>query len=148
MPSDFLTRLQQAPVLADGAMGTELYARGIFINRCYDELNLTNPDIVAEVRDNALIVPEATLLYKGNDVFVEVVARGQHGIEGVQPRSVAVGGDITQDLVDLCRAALMIDWPSLLISRRDGTRILKELMASVVATAPPPASSARRISSC
>ena len=37
MPSDFLTRLQQGPLLADGAMGTELYARGIFINRCYDE---------------------------------------------------------------------------------------------------------------
>jgi HlyD family secretion protein len=30
-------------------------------------------DIVAEVRDNALFVPEATLVYKGNDVFVEVV---------------------------------------------------------------------------
>jgi len=31
-------------------------------------------DIVSEVRDNALIIPEATLLYKGNDVFVEVVS--------------------------------------------------------------------------
>src|SRR5574337_764392 len=49
MPSDFLARLQQGPVLADGAMGTELYARGIFINRCYDELNLSQPDLVREV---------------------------------------------------------------------------------------------------
>ena len=32
------------PVLADGAMGTVLYARGIFINRCYDELNLSDPE--------------------------------------------------------------------------------------------------------
>ena len=30
-------------VLADGAMGTVLYARGVFINRCYDELNLSDP---------------------------------------------------------------------------------------------------------
>src|SRR5579862_8201283 len=30
------------PVLADGAMGTVLYARGIFINRCYDDLNLSD----------------------------------------------------------------------------------------------------------
>ena len=30
----------------DGAMGTMLYSRGIYINRCYDELNLTNHDIV------------------------------------------------------------------------------------------------------
>jgi homocysteine S-methyltransferase len=33
----------------DGAMGTMLYSRGIYINRCYDELNLTNPDIVLGV---------------------------------------------------------------------------------------------------
>ena len=36
-------------VLCDGAMGTMLYGRGIFINRCYDELNLSQPDVVAAV---------------------------------------------------------------------------------------------------
>jgi methionine synthase I (cobalamin-dependent)/5,10-methylenetetrahydrofolate reductase len=30
----------------DGAMGTMLYSRGVYINRCYDELNLSNPDLV------------------------------------------------------------------------------------------------------
>ncbi len=33
----------------DGAMGTMLYAKGVYINRCYDELNLTNPDLVHEI---------------------------------------------------------------------------------------------------
>ena len=33
----------------DGAMGTELYARGVFINRCFDELNLSNPRLVLDV---------------------------------------------------------------------------------------------------
>ena len=37
------------PVLCDGAMGTMLYARGVFINRCYDELNLSQPEMVREV---------------------------------------------------------------------------------------------------
>jgi homocysteine S-methyltransferase len=36
-------------VLSDGAMGTMLYARGIFINRCFDELNLSQPETVAGV---------------------------------------------------------------------------------------------------
>jgi homocysteine S-methyltransferase len=36
-------------VLCDGAMGTMLYARGVFINRCYDELNLSQPELVREV---------------------------------------------------------------------------------------------------
>src|SRR5580698_6753391 len=36
-------------VLCDGAMGTMLYGRGVFINRSYDELNLSQPEIVAAV---------------------------------------------------------------------------------------------------
>jgi len=33
----------------DGAMGTMLYAKGVFINVCYDELNLRSPDLVRDV---------------------------------------------------------------------------------------------------
>ena len=36
-------------VVADGAMGTMLYAKGIFINRCFDELNLSSPQMVKEI---------------------------------------------------------------------------------------------------
>lgn len=35
----------------DGAMGTRLYDKGIYINRSYDELNLTAPDLVREVHE-------------------------------------------------------------------------------------------------
>jgi methionine synthase / methylenetetrahydrofolate reductase(NADPH) len=42
------------PVLCDGAMGTSLYARGIFINRCYDELNLSQPELVRSVHEEYL----------------------------------------------------------------------------------------------
>ncbi|HEY2025897.1 MAG TPA: bifunctional homocysteine S-methyltransferase/methylenetetrahydrofolate reductase [Gemmatimonadaceae bacterium] len=38
-----------ALVLFDGAMGTMLYARGVFINQCYDELNIRAPDLVRDV---------------------------------------------------------------------------------------------------
>lgn len=37
------------PLLFDGAMGTELYKRGIFINRCFEEANLASPDLVLSV---------------------------------------------------------------------------------------------------
>jgi methionine synthase / methylenetetrahydrofolate reductase(NADPH) len=36
-------------VLFDGAMGTMLYSKGVFINQCYDELNVRAPDLVREV---------------------------------------------------------------------------------------------------
>ena len=41
--------LARRVLVADGAMGTMLYARGVFINRCFDELNLVQPDLVREV---------------------------------------------------------------------------------------------------
>jgi homocysteine S-methyltransferase len=46
---EFREQLSTRALVADGAMGTELYARGIFINRCFDELNLSSPDLVREV---------------------------------------------------------------------------------------------------
>jgi len=49
VPPPFLKSLDERVLVCDGAMGTMLYARGIFLNRCFDELNLTQPDLVAEV---------------------------------------------------------------------------------------------------
>src|SRR5438270_13370539 len=47
---DFIQAIADEHVyLFDGAMGTMLYAKGVFINKCYDELNLRNPEIVLEV---------------------------------------------------------------------------------------------------
>ena len=47
--SSFLERLSRGPVLCDGAMGTLLYAKGVFINRCYDELNVSQPEMVGTI---------------------------------------------------------------------------------------------------
>ena len=46
---NFLDLLSNQTVLIDGAMGTMLHARGIGFDRCFDELNLTNPAAVAEI---------------------------------------------------------------------------------------------------
>src|SRR2546426_7487962 len=54
MAPDLLTRLKQSPVLCDGAMGTLLYAKGIFINRSYDELNLSQPDLIRGIHHEYL----------------------------------------------------------------------------------------------
>src|SRR6202790_4174911 len=54
MAQNFLERLKHSPVLCDGAMGTLLYAKGIFINRCYDELNLSQPELIRGVHHEYL----------------------------------------------------------------------------------------------
>src|SRR4030081_1523849 len=54
MANDLISRLKQGPVLCDGAMGTLLYAKGVFINKCYDELNLTQPDLIRNIHQEYL----------------------------------------------------------------------------------------------
>jgi methionine synthase / methylenetetrahydrofolate reductase(NADPH) len=54
MAADFLAHIKQSPVLCDGAMGTLLYAKGVFINRSYDELNLSQPDLIRGVHHDYL----------------------------------------------------------------------------------------------
>ncbi|NOT05787.1 MAG: bifunctional homocysteine S-methyltransferase/methylenetetrahydrofolate reductase [Anaerolineales bacterium] len=46
---DFLEQLSLGTILADGAMGTMLHARGVGFDKCFDELNLTNPAAVADI---------------------------------------------------------------------------------------------------
>jgi methionine synthase I (cobalamin-dependent)/5,10-methylenetetrahydrofolate reductase len=41
--------LGERVLLCDGAMGTMLYSKGIYLNSCFDELNLTNPGVVGEI---------------------------------------------------------------------------------------------------
>ena len=54
MPADLIARLKKGPVLCDGAMGTLLYSKGVFINRCYDELNLSQPDLIRGIHHEYL----------------------------------------------------------------------------------------------
>jgi methionine synthase I (cobalamin-dependent)/5,10-methylenetetrahydrofolate reductase len=46
---EFRELLGKRALVADGAMGTVLYSKGVFINRCYDELNLTSPALVGDI---------------------------------------------------------------------------------------------------
>ena len=48
----FLDALDSRVLVCDGAMGTLLYAQGVFINRCFDALNLSDPSRVSAVHDD------------------------------------------------------------------------------------------------
>ena len=60
--SSFLERLSRGPVLCDGAMGTLLYAKGVFINRCYDELNVSQSDLVGGIHAYVLNCEKLVML--------------------------------------------------------------------------------------
>ena len=67
-------------VIFDGAMGTMLYARGVFINQCYDELNIVAPDLVREVHD-AYVRSGAEVL-ETNSFGANRHKLAQYGLEG------------------------------------------------------------------
>jgi homocysteine S-methyltransferase len=48
----FLEALDEGVLVCDGATGTMLYAKGIFINRCFDALNVMQPDVVSELHQD------------------------------------------------------------------------------------------------
>lgn len=47
--TEYLELLARRPLILDGAMGTAIYDRGVFVNTCYEELNLTNPELISEI---------------------------------------------------------------------------------------------------
>ena len=49
---NIIDRMKQTPVVFDGAMGTVIYEKGVFINACYDELNLSNPGLIKSIHQD------------------------------------------------------------------------------------------------
>jgi methionine synthase / methylenetetrahydrofolate reductase(NADPH) len=76
----FLERIHDGVVVCDGAMGTMLYARGVFVNRCFDELNLSNPDLVRSVHGE--YVEAGADVVETNTFGAHVYKLGPHGFEG------------------------------------------------------------------
>ncbi|HEY9448132.1 MAG TPA: bifunctional homocysteine S-methyltransferase/methylenetetrahydrofolate reductase [Gemmatimonadaceae bacterium] len=67
-------------VIFDGAMGTMLYSKGVFINQCYDELNVRAPDLVRGVHD-AYVQAGAEVL-ETNSFGANRLKLAQYGLEG------------------------------------------------------------------
>jgi methionine synthase I (cobalamin-dependent)/5,10-methylenetetrahydrofolate reductase len=66
-------------MVADGAMGTMLYARGVFINQCYDELNVRSPELVLDVH-RAYVKAGAEIL-ETNSFGANRLKLAQYGLE-------------------------------------------------------------------
>nr|HPM41498.1 homocysteine S-methyltransferase family protein [bacterium] len=76
----FLEKLISDGILADGAIGTEIYRHGIYFNRCYDELNLVNPALIAEIHRD--YVKAGSGLIETNTFTANRPALAAFGLEG------------------------------------------------------------------
>jgi methionine synthase I (cobalamin-dependent)/5,10-methylenetetrahydrofolate reductase len=93
---DLLT--DERPHLFDGAMGTMLYSKGVFINRCYDELNVKDPDLIREIH-RAYVKAGAELL-ETNTFGANRVKLGEHGLEAqvreINARGAAIAREVAR----------------------------------------------------
>ena len=95
------------PVLADGAMGTLLHERGISFNKCFDELNLTNPSLVADIHHAYIEAGSQIILtntFGANRVKLE-----RHGMAGQL-------ADINTAAVELAHRVVLASFKDVLVA--------------------------------
>lgn len=96
MDSRFIAHMKKNLVLTDGAMGTLIYARGFFIDKCYDELNLINPDLIRDVHREYL---------DAGAVVLETNTFGANRLKLARHHLEERVGDINRRGVELAREA-------------------------------------------
>ena len=74
----FLEALAQGPLLFDGAMGSLLYERGVLHTRSYDELVLSQPDLIRRVHRDYLHAGAQVL--ETNSFGANRMALARHGL--------------------------------------------------------------------
>jgi homocysteine S-methyltransferase len=97
MPS-FVDIFGDQPMLADGAMGSVLYARGVFINRCYDELNLSDPGLILSVHEEYLQAGAEIL--ETNTFGANRFRLGRHGLAGKVAEINTAGVRVAREAVN------------------------------------------------
>ncbi|MSQ15461.1 MAG: bifunctional homocysteine S-methyltransferase/methylenetetrahydrofolate reductase [Dehalococcoidia bacterium] len=75
----FHDRLEKGPILADGAMGSMLYAEGVDYHRCFDELNLTDPALVQSIHRRYLTA--GAEIIETNTYSANRFKLARHGLE-------------------------------------------------------------------
>jgi homocysteine S-methyltransferase len=82
----FVKALRERSVLFDGAMGTLLYERGVFITQCFEQQNLKKPNLVREV--HAAYARAGAEVLETNTFGANRLKLAKHGIEAAERREI------------------------------------------------------------
>ncbi len=95
MAGDFLSALRERVVVCDGGMGTSLYAHGVQINKCFDELNLSQPHLVREVHRGFLSAGADVI--ETNTFLCNRYKLAPHGLEGRLREIIQAGVSLARE---------------------------------------------------
>lgn len=98
MKLSLLDAITQRPMVFDGAMGTQLYERGIYINRSFDDANLTRQDLVMQVHEDYLLAGADVLTT--NTFSANAVKLKRHGLEDKVAQINTAGVELARQVAD------------------------------------------------
>ena len=77
---NIIEAINEKTLVFDGAMGTTIYSKGVFINTCFDELNLTRPDLIKEIHQGYI------------DAGADVILTNTFGANSIKLKKYGLGG--------------------------------------------------------
>ena len=97
----FLERAREGGVLFDGAMGTQLYERGIFLNQCFEQVSLTQPSLVKQVHRDYFEAGAEVLTT--NTFGASSLRLAKYGLESlwreINLKSVKIAREVAEDRI-------------------------------------------------
>lgn len=94
----FLERLAKGIMVSDGAMGTMIYNKGIYLNRCFEALNVQQPNLIAEVhagyREAGAEILETNTWGANRRRLIP------HGLEGELTKIIRRGVELAREAAD------------------------------------------------
>src|SRR5512141_2287808 len=103
---NFLERLSAGTLLIDGAMVTMLHARGIGFDKCFDELNITNPAAVADIHRE--YIEAGAQLVITNTFGANRFKLSKHGLEGDVDEINRAGVELAKRVVSASFKSVLI----------------------------------------
>jgi len=94
----FSDKLNSQPLLGDGAMGTMIYAKGIPFERCFDELNLSQPGLIADI--HRAYIEAGSNLIETNTFGANRFKLGEHGLANQVTEINRAGVELSRRVVD------------------------------------------------
>ena len=90
--------MEGGPLLFDGAMGSLLYDRGVFLTKSYDELNVSRPDLVRQIHEEYR--DAGAQILETNTFGANRLALGRHGFEHKTEEINRAGARIAREIAD------------------------------------------------
>ena len=104
--SPFLERLRRGPILCDGGMGTELYARGVSYERCFEQLNLTDPELVKTI--HLEYAAAGAEIIETNTFGANRYRLAEHGLEHNVRKLNRAGGKVAREARELSERSIFL----------------------------------------